>query len=50
MKPLELLPKRQARGIQEPRGLRAVIEDTMLEIMYDLPSRDDVTKCVITKM
>ena len=31
------------------RGLRAVIEDTMLEIMYDLPSRDDVTKCVITK-
>ncbi len=31
------------------RGLRAVIEDTMLEIMYDLPSRTDVTKCVITR-
>jgi len=31
------------------RGLRAVIEDTMLEIMYDLPSRPEVTKCVITR-
>lgn len=31
------------------RGLRAVLEDKMLEIMYDLPSRGDVTKCVITK-
>jgi ATP-dependent Clp protease ATP-binding subunit ClpX len=31
------------------RGLRAVIEDTMLEIMYDLPSRSDITKCVITR-
>ena len=31
------------------RGVRAVLEDKMLEIMYDLPSRGDVTKCVITK-
>ncbi|MBL0387138.1 ATP-dependent protease ATP-binding subunit ClpX [Tumebacillus sp. ITR2] len=31
------------------RGLRAIIESTMLDIMFDLPSRDDVTKCVITK-
>ncbi|HHY16738.1 MAG TPA: ATP-dependent Clp protease ATP-binding subunit ClpX [Firmicutes bacterium] len=31
------------------RGLRAVLEDKMVEIMYDLPSRSDVTKCVITK-
>ncbi len=31
------------------RGLRAVLEDKMLEIMYDPPSRGDVTKCVITK-
>ncbi len=31
------------------RGLRAVIEDVMVDIMYDLPSRLDVTACTITK-
>ncbi|NLN26629.1 MAG: ATP-dependent Clp protease ATP-binding subunit ClpX [Firmicutes bacterium] len=30
------------------RGLRAIMEDTMLDIMYELPSQDDVKKCVIT--
>lgn len=31
------------------RGLRAIIEAIMLDIMYELPSRDDITKCIITK-
>lgn len=31
------------------RGLRAIMEDIMLEVMYDIPSRDNVEKCVITK-
>jgi ATP-dependent Clp protease ATP-binding subunit ClpX len=31
------------------RGLRSIIEGIMLEMMYDLPSRDDVEKCIITK-
>jgi ATP-dependent Clp protease ATP-binding subunit ClpX len=31
------------------RGLRSVLEDRMLEIMYDIPSRVDVSKCVMTK-
>ena len=30
------------------RGLRTVIEDTLLEVMYELPSRGDVTKCVVS--
>ena len=30
------------------RGLRAVIEDIMRDIMYDIPSRDDVREVVIT--
>jgi ATP-dependent Clp protease ATP-binding subunit ClpX len=30
------------------RGLRAIIESIMLDVMYDLPSRDDVSKCIIT--
>lgn len=31
------------------RGLRGIIEETLLDIMYDIPSRDDVEKCLITK-
>ncbi len=31
------------------RGLRAIVEDIMLDVMYDIPSRADVTKCVVTK-
>ncbi|HLR65174.1 MAG TPA: ATP-dependent protease ATP-binding subunit ClpX [Pseudogracilibacillus sp.] len=31
------------------RGLRSIIESTMLDIMFELPSRDDIEKCIITK-
>ncbi|MFD2446252.1 ATP-dependent protease ATP-binding subunit ClpX [Bacillus sp. CGMCC 1.16607] len=31
------------------RGLRSIIEGIMLDVMFDLPSRDDITRCVITK-
>lgn len=31
------------------RGLRSVVENTVLDIMYDLPSRPEITKCIITK-
>lgn len=31
------------------RGLRSIIESTMLDMMYELPSRDDIAKCIITK-
>jgi ATP-dependent Clp protease ATP-binding subunit ClpX len=30
------------------RGLRSIIEGIMLDVMFDLPSRDDITKCIIT--
>jgi ATP-dependent Clp protease ATP-binding subunit ClpX len=30
------------------RGLRAILEEVLLEVQYDLPSRDDVRRCVIT--
>jgi ATP-dependent Clp protease ATP-binding subunit ClpX len=29
------------------RGLRTVIEETLLDVMYEIPSRGDVKKCVI---
>lgn len=31
------------------RGLRSIIENIMLDIMFELPSRDDIEKCIITK-
>jgi ATP-dependent Clp protease ATP-binding subunit ClpX len=31
------------------RGLRAILEELMLDIMYTVPSRDDISECIITK-
>ncbi|OYD08294.1 ATP-dependent protease ATP-binding subunit ClpX [Paludifilum halophilum] len=31
------------------RGLRAIIEAIMLDVMFDLPSREDVTECAVTE-
>ena len=31
------------------RGLRAILEEVLLEVMYDLPSRDDVAQCIIDR-
>ena len=31
------------------RGLRKVLEDSMLEIMYDVPSKENIKNCLITK-
>jgi ATP-dependent Clp protease ATP-binding subunit ClpX len=31
------------------RGLRSIIEDILLEVQFELPSRRDVKKCVVTK-
>ncbi|MCX7884371.1 MAG: ATP-dependent Clp protease ATP-binding subunit ClpX [Caloramator sp.] len=31
------------------RGLRAIMEELMLDVMYEIPSRNDIAKCIITK-
>lgn len=31
------------------RGLRAILEEAMLGVMYDIPSREDIEKCIITE-
>ena len=31
------------------RGLRAIIEETMMDVMYEVPSEDNVVKCVVTE-
>lgn len=46
---LRLIAKKAIERKTGARGLRSIIEETMLDIMYDIPSRDDVEKCLITK-
>ena len=31
------------------RGLRSIIEEVMCNVMYDVPSRTDVNKCIVTR-
>ena len=31
------------------RGLRSIIENAMLDTLFDLPGRKDIRKCIITK-
>jgi ATP-dependent Clp protease ATP-binding subunit ClpX len=31
------------------RGLRTIVEAALLDVMFELPSRDDVVKCVVTR-
>jgi ATP-dependent Clp protease ATP-binding subunit ClpX len=31
------------------RGLRSILEQTMLDVMYEIPANDKICKCIITK-
>jgi ATP-dependent Clp protease ATP-binding subunit ClpX len=31
------------------RGLRSILEETLMDVQFELPSRRDVTKCVVTR-
>ena len=46
---LEAVAKEAIKRSTGARGLRAILEEVMLDVMYDIPSRGDVTKCVVTK-
>ena len=46
---LELIAKEAILRNTGARGLRSIMEKIMLDIMYDLPSRDDIEKCIITQ-
>lgn len=46
---LELIAKEAIDRKTGARGLRSIVENIMLDTMYDLPSRNDIEKCVITK-
>jgi ATP-dependent Clp protease ATP-binding subunit ClpX len=46
---LELIAKEAIDRKTGARGLRSIVENIMLDTMYELPSRDDIEKCLITK-
>ena len=46
---LRYIAKRATERKTGARGLRAILEKIMLNVMFDIPSRDDVEKCIITK-
>jgi len=46
---LEAIAKEAIKRNTGARGLRAIIEGIMLEVMYEAPSREDVNSCVITE-
>ncbi|ANS75524.1 ATP-dependent Clp protease ATP-binding subunit ClpX [Paenibacillus yonginensis] len=48
-KALEAIAREAIKRNTGARGLRAIIESIMLEVMYEVPSRDDITSCVITE-
>lgn len=31
------------------RGLRSIVEDALLDVMFEIPSREDVVRCVVTR-
>jgi ATP-dependent Clp protease ATP-binding subunit ClpX len=44
---LTAIAKEAVKRKSGARGLRAILEEAMLEIMFELPSKDDVKECVI---
>jgi ATP-dependent Clp protease ATP-binding subunit ClpX len=46
---IEAIAEEALRRETGARGLRAIIESIMRDVMYEVPSRDDVKKCVVTE-
>lgn len=46
---LHALAKEAYKRKSGARGLRALMEEIMLDVMYEVPSRNDVQECIITE-
>ncbi len=44
---LEAMAKEAVGRKSGARGLRAIMEETMLDIMYEIPSKENVSECVV---
>jgi ATP-dependent Clp protease ATP-binding subunit ClpX len=45
---LEAIAEQATQHKTGARGLRSIMEGFLLDIMYEIPSRDDIDKCIIT--
>lgn len=46
---IKAIVKRTMERKTGARALRSIVEDVMLEVMYSLPSKNDIEKCIITR-
>ena len=46
---LRAVARRATERKSGARGLRSILEVAMLDLMYDIPSRDDVEECIISE-
>ena len=46
---IELIAKEALKRKTGARALRSIVEEIMLDIMYDVPSKDDIKEFVVTK-
>jgi ATP-dependent Clp protease ATP-binding subunit ClpX len=46
---LKLVAKQAIAKSTGARGLRTILEGIMLDVMFEIPHRDDILKCVVTK-
>lgn len=46
---LEAIAEEAMKRNTGARGLRAIIEDTMKDIMFEIPSREEIAKVIVTK-
>ncbi len=46
---LEVIAQKALDRKTGARGLRAILESIMTNVMYEIPSREDIEKCIVTK-
>lgn len=46
---LEAVAREAIKRNTGARGLRAILEQAMLEVMYELPAKSNIKKCIVTK-
>ncbi len=46
---LEAIAKKALERKTGARGLRSIIESAITDVMFEIPSRDDIEKCIVTK-
>ncbi|MFA5527714.1 MAG: ATP-dependent Clp protease ATP-binding subunit ClpX [Peptostreptococcales bacterium] len=46
---LEAIADKAIKKKTGARGLRSILERSMMDTMYEIPSREDIVKCIVTK-